>query len=391
MKRTLLPLLVLLFGVQILILVLGVQTLEAKHVKIHSPRKGKAAETDQAYAPVRNLIYMIGDGMGLAHVAMMMIEDGYQEGPFDRMHNIALMSTYSANNRVTDSAAAGTALACGCKTNNSMLGVTPDSLPHPSIISRAMEERMSAGVVVTSEIQHATPAAFYAHVPHRKHYAAISEQLVTSGLDVAFGGGREAMAEAAADGYSPIDRLREGGCSVVMEWGETDSITQGRVVGLFAEGHLPSMLEGRGNYLPQATAKALQILSANAAQRDKGFVLMVEGSQIDMQSHGNQVAGVLAEVRDFSAAVEEAMRFADEHPGTLVVVTADHETGGLTMPSGNSDFLQSESGIEYKFSTGSHTGILVPIYLYGSGAEYINGVMDNTELSRRLAELLGVN
>lgn len=382
MKRILLSLVVLL---------LGVEPMMAKRVKIHSPRQRRSTEQAESYAPVKNLIYMIGDGMGLSHVAMMMIEEGYQEGPFARMQNIALMTTYSANNRVTDSAAAGTALASGCKTNNSMLGVTPDSLPCPSIISRALARRMPSGVVVTSEIQHATPAAFYAHALHRGDYLTISNQLVTSGLDVAFGGGREAMAEPAADGFSPIDRLREGGCPVVEQWAQMDTITRGRVVGLFAEGHMPSMLEGRQDYLPKATAKALEILSNNAEERDRGFVLMVEGSQIDMQSHGNNAEGVLAETRDFAAAVAEAMRFADEHPGTLVVVTADHETGGLTMPSGNSDFLQSESGIDYTFSTGGHTGILVPIYLYGSGAEYLNGVMDNTELSNRLAELLGLD
>lgn len=383
MKRTLLSLLLLLLAIA--------EPLSAKRVKIHSPRGRRSAEHAEAYAPVRNLIFMIGDGMGLSHVSMMMIEDGYRESPFDRMHNIALTTTYSANNRVTDSAAAGTALATGHKTNNSMLGVTPDTLPCLSIISRALERRMPAGVVATSEIQHATPGSFYAHATHRGDYATISNQLVTSGLDVAFGGGRKAMAEAGADGISPIDRLREGGCPVITEWAETDTIVNGRVVGLFAEGHLPSMLNGRGDFLPRATAKALEILSCNARERNKGFILMVEGSQIDMESHGNNAEGVLAETRDFAAAVAEAMRFADEHPGTLLVVTADHETGGLTMPSGNSDFLRSESGINYTFSTGGHTGIMVPVYLYGSGAEYINGIMDNTELSNRLAALLGLD
>ena len=115
---------------------------------------------------------------------------------------------------------------------------------------------------------------------------------------------------------------------------------------------------------------------------------MVEGSQIDFESHGNRADGVLAEVRDFEAAVSAAMRFADNHPGTLLVVTADHETGGLTMPSRKADFTASESGMEYKFGTGSHTGILVPVYLYGAGAERINGILDNAELSRRLMALL---
>lgn len=372
---------------------------EAKKIRVYTP-KGKAARAAAAAESrpagptedeeVRNLIFMIGDGMGLSHVAMMMIEGGYAPTAFNRMQNVALISTYSANNRVTDSAAAGTALATGEKTDNGHLGAAPDGRALASMIAKAGERQMATGVVVTCKIQHATPGAFYAHVPNRNDYGTISRQLAESKLDVAFGGGKAEMTAPDASGRSAADELGDAGCRVIYDWAEAGELHNGRVAGFFADDHLPSMLDGRGDYLPQATGKALEILDNNARDAGTGFVLMVEGSQIDFESHGNNTPGILAEMRDFEAAVSEAMRFADSHPGTLLVVTADHETGGLSMPSSKADFTASESGLEYKYGSSSHTGILVPVYLYGTGAERINGLLDNTELSCRLMALLNL-
>lgn len=375
---------------------------EAKKVRVYTPKGGapkeqtsrrpasavSVAEGEAASDEVRNLIYMIGDGMGLSHVAMMMIEGNYAPTAFDRMQNVALVTTWSANNRVTDSAAAGTALASGTKTDNGCLGEAPDGCALESMIAKAWKQGMSTGVVVTCKIQHATPGAFYAHVPNRNRYDEISRQLAASRLDVAFGGGRAEMTAPDASGSSAADELVRAGCRVIYDWNQAEDLRSGRVAGFFADDHLPSMLDGRGDYLPQATRKALEILENNARDAGTGFVLMVEGSQIDFESHGNNTPGILAEVRDFEAAVAAAMRFVDNHPGTLLVVTADHETGGLSMPSCKADFTASESGVEYHYGSGSHTGIPVPAYFYGSGAERINGVLDNTELSRSLMALL---
>ena len=156
------------------------------------------------------------------------------------------------------------------------------------------------------------------------------------------------------------------------------------------EGKTEYTIVGGGDYLERAIRKALEILSREAGERDRGFILMVEGSQIDLRAHDNDAEGVLAEMRDFDRAVAAAMDFADRHPGTLVVVTADHETGGLSIPSADVDFEHEEAGIEYRFSTGGHTAAMVPVYLYGTGAERINGVLDNTELALRLAGTLGL-
>lgn len=346
-----------------------------------------ASEPEEA--PVRNLIYLIGDGMGLSHVSMLMLEEGYDATSFSRAQNVALITTYSANNRVTDSAAAGTALATGHKTDNGMLGVLPDSTAVESMMADAIRAGMPAGVVATSILQHATPGAFYAHVPYRRQYQRISDQLAESELTVAFGGGlKYAEKSEKKGGVSGIDRLRERGFRVLTDPEQLDTLSRGRAMGFFAEGHLPKMLDGRGDFLEKATRKALEILSQEAAARDKGFILMVEGSQIDLRAHDNDARGVLAEMRDFDRAVAAAMDFADRNPGTLVVVTADHETGGLSIPSADVDFERGDPGIEYDFSTRGHTATMVPVYLYGAGAERINGVLDNTELSRELMQLI---
>lgn len=347
-------------------------------------------EKEKEQAP-RNLIYMIGDGMGLSHAAMLIIENHYEPTAFDRAQNIALTTTHSLNNRVTDSAASGTALATGTKTNNSMIGLTPDSVVLESIIARAEAEGRPTGIVVTSDLAHATPAAFYAHVADRGDYAAIARQFVDSGIDVAFGGGVRTFSKAPEEGESsPLDLLREKGYGVVTTVEELEAAPQAPVIGLMAEHHMAGALEGRGDYLPRATSKALDLLTAQSEKNGKGFILMVEGSRIDFDAQENNAEGLLLEMRDFEQAVNRAMDYADTHPGTLVVVVADHESGGLTMPSGNPDFTLSESGIDYRFSTTGHTGIPVPVYLYGTGAERINGLMDNTDLANRLAEIFNL-
>ena len=203
-------------------------------------------------------------------------------------------------------------------------------------------------------------------------------------MDVLFGGGGGSFTD------EQLAVLQGEGYRVVRDADQLDAVSSGKVLGLFADGHLASALNGRGDYLPRATRKALEILDADARGTGRGFLLMVEGSQIDWAGHDNDAELLLAEMTDFDRAVSAAMDFADEHPGTLVVVTADHETGGLSIPSNEEDFHLSDSGVQYDFSTEGHSGTLVPVYLYGAGAERINGILDNTELAQRLMRLLGL-
>lgn len=343
---------------------------------------------------VNNIIYMIGDGMGLCHVSMMQLEGKYAPTSFDAAQNIALIKTYSSNNRVTDSAAAGTALATGFKTNNSTLGQTPDGTHRESIIAKAEKQGWASGLVVTCYLQHATPAAFYAHVKSRGENDEITKWFYKSDIDVAFGGGMKYFKRVIENEGKDFNKeIANMGYTLHTDMKNIKSApSEGKVLGVYADGYLPYAKSGeRGEYLSEATEKALEILTNNVKnQKKKGFVLMVEGSLIDGESHSRNPKGILEETRDFSNAIKVAMDYADTHPGTLVVICADHETGGLSIPSNKTDFTLPESGIGYAFGTSSHTATMIPVYLYGTGAESINGIMENTDLSWKLQELLGV-
>ncbi|MBR4995325.1 MAG: alkaline phosphatase [Alistipes sp.] len=344
---------------------------------------------------INNIIYMIGDGMGLSHVSMLQMEGKYQPTAFDRAQNIALIKTYSLNNRVTDSGAAGTALASGYKTNNSMIGQLPDGTPVESIITKAKNNNFASGFVVTCYIQHATPAAFFANENSRGNLENICGDFTTRDYDVVFGGGmryfNDYFKKQNKDAKKELEAL---GYTLYTDLKSLPTIpAEGKVLGLFADGDLPSAKGGkRGEYLAEATQKALDILTNNAKKnKNKGFVLMVEGSKIDGEGHSRNPEGILAETRDFANAVSVAMDYADSHPGTLVVVAADHETGGLTIPSNKTDFTLPESGIGYAFGTSSHTATMVPVYFYGAGANSIEGILENNELGQKLQDILKLN
>lgn len=330
---------------------------------------------------VKNIIYLIGDGMGLASVSMMQLENHYETTIFDRAENIALQKTYSLDNRVTDSAASGTALATGTKTNNTMLGMTPDGTALESLMDVASHEGKATGLVVTTYIQHATPAAFYAHARSRHEYTSIAEQLLKSDIDIAIGGGMAFFDECYGDHKEAIKAIADSGFVLHADLDTEDDAE--RQLYILAD----KEIEAREGYLAKATAKALAHLEGD----DDGFVLMVEGSLIDGMGHGNDAKGQQGEMHDFMEAIEVAVEYAEEHPGTLVVVTADHETGGLSIVSNNADFNLSEQGVEYRWTTDGHSGVMVPIYLYGTGAERINGIMENSTLGEKLKNIISVH
>ena len=330
---------------------------------------------------VKNIIYLIGDGMGLSSVSMMQIEGGYNHTIFDAAENVALQKTYSADNRVTDSAASGTALATGYKTNNTFVGCTPDGVAVESLMDVAKAEGKATGVVVTTYLQHATPAAFYAHTQNRHNYNIITEQLVASTLDVAIGGGmgffKEVYKEQAAD------VIASNGFSLATEFSQLEAQTgDSRTLALLADWEVGA---NSGSYLADATREALRLLEVRGG--DNGFVLMVEGSLIDGMGHANDAQAQQLEMQSFMDAVEVAVEYAKAHEGTLVVVTADHETGGLSIVSADANFNLSEQGVEYRWSTKGHSGVMIPIYLYGTANESINGIVENTDIAKTLKGL----
>ena len=331
---------------------------------------------------VKNIIYLIGDGMGLSSATMMMVENGYNPTIFDKAENVALQKTYSADNRVTDSAASGTALASGVKTNNTYIGCTPDGVAVESLMDVAKAQGKATGVVVTTYLQHATPAAFYAHTESRHNYGIISEQLIGSELDVAIGGGMGHFKERYKDEAKAI--IADGGFTLVEEFAELKNQSgESRTLALLADWEVGS---NTGSYLADATSEALRLLEVRGG--DSGFVLMVEGSLIDGMGHANNAEAQRLEMQGFMGAIEVAVEYAKAHEGTLVVVTADHETGGLSIVSADANFNLSEQGVEYRWTTNGHSGVMIPIYLYGTANESINGIVENTDIANTLKALI---
>jgi len=336
---------------------------------------------------VKNVILLIGDGMGIGQITSLIMESSTITA-FEQATTFGLVKTWSANNRVTDSAAGGTALASGEKTNNGTLGINPHGDTLNSILIRAKENGMKCGMVVTSTITDATPAAFYAHVCDRSGDEEIAMQLYKSDVDLFIGGGLQYF-KTRSDKIDLIKNFREKGYYISDNWEETkilnaEKVTTGKLGALLASKSLPSINSRDTNYLARSTSIALDILGNGGS----GFFLMVEGSQIDYGGHTGDIKRLIGDMKDFERAVRTSFDYADNHPGTLVVVLADHETGGLTIPSNDTDFTKSDSGIKYAFATTGHTGALVPLLAYGAGSGSFSKILDNTDIPKILAELL---
>ena len=329
---------------------------------------------------VRNVILMIGDGMGLNHLyAAYTANKGVLA--IERCQYVGLVKTYAANSYVTESAAAATAIACGEKTNNDMVGIRPDGTHLKTMLEYAADHGLSTGMVVTCDLTHATPAAFVAHVNSRSELETIALHLSRSKINVAIGGGRKFF-EMRSDEKNLTDSMIAKGFRVAYTMDEVKTVEEGNLLALLADVALPGY-PNRGEMLPEATETAINILNRN----EKGFFLMIEGSQIDWAAHGNNQESVVNEVLDFDRAVKVAFDFAERDGQTLVIVVADHETGGMSITSGN---LQTGS-LTTSYSTTGHTGAPVPAYSFGPGAEKFTGIFENSDFLPKILELLGIN
>lgn len=325
----------------------------------------------------KNIVFIIGDGMGLAHIYAGMVANGNQL-QLERFKNIGFSKTYSANNFTTDSGAGGTALACGVKTKNGMIGMTPDSVAAESILEVAEKNGLSTGMVTTCDITHATPASFIAHQVSRKLAEEIAADFLKTDIDVFIGGGRKNF-EKRADNEDLTAKLRTKDYNIAYTLDDVKKVKTGKLAALLNDGHIPAYPE-RGNMLPDATIAALDILDNNK----KGFFLMIEGSQIDWAAHENNAVQITKEVVDLDKTIGKVLDFAEKNKNTLVIVTADHETGGLTLPKGNMEKKEFTGA----FSTKEHTGVLVPVFAFGPGAESFIGFMENTSFKNKIIKLL---
>lgn len=325
----------------------------------------------------KNIILLIGDGMGYAHFYAGLTAN---RGDLHilNMKSMGMAKTHSANRYTTDSAAGGTAISAGVKTYNGAIGVDVNGNPVPTILEQAKGQGRATGLVSSSAITHATPASFIAHQPKRSMYEEIAADFMTGNVDVFIGGG-SAFFTKRKDQRNLLKELVEQGYEVKMSMKDAKSVKKGKLAVLTAPQHNPPYPE-RGDLLPQGTKKAIEVLNNNS---EEGFFLMVEGSQIDWGGHQNDITYLVEEMLDFDRAVGEALKFAAKDGNTLVIVTSDHETGGLTLEDGD----EKTGYVKVKFSSGHHTGIGVPVFAYGPGSKNFIGIYENTEIYHKMAEL----
>ncbi len=355
----------------------------------------------------KNVIYLIGDGMGFGSVSTLLLSEEAQTG-FEMAPVIGLNETQSANNYVTDSPAGGTALATGTRTCNGFLGVDPDTVQLTSVLKKAQAMGKKTGIVVNTTLTEATPGAFYAGVPSRSMSYKIAEQFCNSNVDIAVGAGLSAFINRP-DSVDMTAVLIEKGYDVYLDWKSVLGTNSEKFVGILemsdvhrrnkssnttakaAEGDqvclAAKLAADAGNldttrfseptvYLEKASVKAIEQLSKNAPE---GFFLMIESAIIDGYGHNNDSDGMIEEMKEFNGLLKALVAYVNANPETLLVVTADHETGG-TGVTYKSHAVNQPEGLQLSFSTKGHTGTVVPIFAYGAGAEKFAGVFKNYEI-----------
>lgn len=326
---------------------------------------------------VKNVILLIGDGMGLAqiHAALMA---NYGQLNLSQFKNIGFAVTTAADAGNTDSAAGATAIATGTKTKNRYIGVDESGKHLTNIVDSLFTYGIKSAIMSTGDITDATPASFYAHQPERSLNNEIAYDLLKSKVAVLIGSNQKSFFENPKANLTEL--LQKKGFSIKKSLDEMDSKSTANQLVLVADSVVRAKRDGRGEMLITSLKKSIEFLTHNA----DGFFIMAEGAQIDHGGHANDLGRVITELHDFDRAVGEALRFADKNKETLVVVTADHETGGLTLL----DTDPKKGMVRGHFSTNDHTNIVVPVFAYGPGAEYFNGFYQNNTLFDKIVQRL---
>lgn len=398
------------------------------------------ANSAQSNEKVENVIFMIPDGYSSSYATNYRLYKG-EESVMDP-HLVGMHRTYSANSEVTDSAAAGTAMATGTKTNNGVISMDPDGNQLETILQAAEKSGKSSGLVATSTITHATPAVFASHVETRADEKDIAPQLLQNDVDVILGGGKKYFSDDL------LNKAKQDGYEVVSDAQSLNNVKNAdKLIGLFAEdGLAPELDRDMTNEpsLKEMTTAAIDVLS-----KDKdGFFLMIEGSQIDWAGHDNDAAWAMKDTEAFEDAVEAALDFAEKDKKTLVVIAGDHDTGGMSVGGYNEsganleilknvtatgDFMvaqlnEEQSNIQevVKEYTGitlseteinqikqadepslqinaiiskhalvgwthtGHTGTDIPVYAYGPQAHKFAGLIENTDFPQLMAEAMKI-
>jgi alkaline phosphatase len=327
----------------------------------------------------KKVIFLIGDGMGLAQISgAMSFYNGVNA--FERFKIIGLSKTSSADNYVTDSGAGATVFSIGKKTFNGAIGVGADSLAYPSLFELLKKKNWATGVVATSSITHATPASFYAHVSDRDSEESIAKFLLNDKCDIAIGGGMKFLM-AREDGRNLLKELAAKGFTTIADTiNPVKQIDAQKLVYTLGWDGMKQMRGGRGDFLKKAAQLAMNNLSKNK----NGYMLMIEGSQIDWGGHAKDFEYMKTELRDFNEVINAVLDEAQKDGNTLVVVTADHETGGLSLLENK----ENKKEFHANYATNKHSGIMVPVFAYGPGAEEFAGIYENTEVFNKFCKLL---
>lgn len=328
---------------------------------------------------VRNVILMIGDGMGLEQVSCAWVLNRGKLN-LDHFPYVGLSRTYCTDYLITDSGAGGTAWAAGVKTAESHVGTAADNTDLPSILVKARELGKKTGVAVTCHFADATPCDFCCHNADRYNQDDLIADYVDCGVDYLSGGGLDWFTVNRKDGRDISREMAAAGYHVALT--EEELLQAGLpVIGILAPDNLPVALE-RGDLYRHTVARGLDILSRESGE--KGFVMMLEGSCIDDWLHGNDIEKAMEEVLDFDRTIGDVLQWAAVDGHTLVVVTADHATGCLTLQDGNLE----EGTIGVHFANESHNGIAVPVYAWGPGSDRFTGIRENADWGQLLASFV---
>jgi alkaline phosphatase len=325
----------------------------------------------------KNIIFLIGDGMGVSQIyAGLTANRGHLN--LERIKVIGFHKNQASNNYVTDSAAGATAFATGKQTYNGAIGLDSLRVPATTLLEMAEQKGLATGLVSTCDITDATPSSFIAHQLMRSMHEEIAGDFLKTDIDVVIGGGRKYF-EKRKDGLNLLDTLRKKGYQVHSDLA-LDGVSKGKLIALYADENPIKVMEGRGDALLYSAKKSLEIVSQNK----KGFFVMIEGSQIDWGGHANDTDYIITEIVDFDKSIGFALDFAEKNKETLVVITADHETGGFALMGGN----MKTGEVKGAFTTKGHTGQMIPVFAFGPGAEAFSGIYNNYDIYTKIKQAL---
>lgn len=331
----------------------------------------------------KNIILLIGDGMGITQISAGMYSNGNHLN-LEEFPVVGLHKPYSSNSLITDSAAGATAFASGVKTYNGAIGVAQDSSVVKTILEEAEEHGLATGLITTSTIVHATPAAFIAHVSSRNKMEEIAASFLDTEVDLFIGGGKKFFTERSDNrnlyqelenkGYTVSDYQKEPLTDMVVDYGKNFAYLTDRAD--------PKQQRHGRDFLKPAAMLGTVMLSKRG--QDKGFFLMIEGAQIDWGGHANDSDYIISEMIDFDETIGAILKFAEEDGETLVVVTADHETGGFAINPGS-----KMNAIKAAFTTDYHTATLIPVFAYGPGSSLFGGIYENSDIYHKMKTAFG--